>query len=192
MNTENLNELRDRAYQCAIKHGWHEQQYSDEHFLCLVISELMESVEADREGKRSRVAMFKEWQGNSIPLTEETKLRRFKEDFEEFIKGTVEEELSDACIRLLDLAGLRQLELIYTNSLAIMSKMSFTEYIYCLCSFITNPDKSNSKWLDNHISYSLGWIFSWCRAKNIDIAWHIEQKMKYNELRPYMHGGKAY
>lgn len=192
MNTENLNELRDRAYQCAIKHGWHEQQYSDEHFLCLVISELMESVEADREGKRSRVAMFKEWQGNSIPLTEETKLRRFKEDFEEFIKGTVEEELSDACIRLLDLAGLRQLELTYTNSLAIMSKMSFTEYIYCLCSFITNPDKSNSKWLDNHISYSLGWIFSWCRAKNIDIAWHIEQKMKYNELRPYMHGGKAY
>lgn len=192
MNTENLNELRDRAYQCAIKHGWHEQQYSDEHFLCLVISELMESVEADREGKRSRVAMFKEWQGNSIPLTEETKLRRFKEDFEEFIKGTVEEELSDACIRLLDLAGLRQLGLTYTNSLAIMSKMSFTEYIYCLCSFITNPDKSNSKWLDNHISYSLGWIFSWCRAKNIDIAWHIEQKMKYNELRPYMHGGKAY
>lgn len=192
MNTENLNELRDRAYQCAIKHGWHEQQYSDEHFLCLVISELMESVEADREGKRSRVAMFKEWQGNSIPLTEETKLRRFKEDFEEFIKGTVEEELSDACIRLLDLAGLRQLELTYTNSLAIMSKMSFTEYIYCLCSFITNPYKSNSKWLDNHISYSLGWIFSWCRAKNIDIAWHIEQKMKYNELRPYMHGGKAY
>lgn len=192
MNTENLNELRDRAYQCAIKHGWHEQQYSDEHFLCLVISELMESVEADREGKRSLVAMFKEWQGNSIPLTEETKLRRFKEDFEEFIKGTVEEELSDACIRLLDLAGLRQLELTYTNSLAIMSKMSFTEYIYCLCSFITNPDKSNSKWLDNHISYSLGWIFSWCRAKNIDIAWHIEQKMKYNELRPYMHGGKAY
>lgn len=192
MNTENLNELRDRAYQCAIKHGWHEQQYSDYHFLCLVISELMESVEADREGKRSQVAMFKEWQGNSIPLTEETKLRRFKEDFEEFIKGTVEEELSDACIRLLDLAGLRQLELTYTNSLAIMSKMSFTEYIYCLCSFITNPDKSNSKWLDNHISYSLGWIFSWCRAKNIDIAWHIDQKMKYNELRPYMHGGKAY
>lgn len=192
MNTENLNELRDRAYQCAIKHGWHEQQYSDDHFLCLVISELMESVEADREGKRSQVAMFKEWQGNSIPLTEETKLKRFKEDFEEFIKGTVEEELSDACIRLLDLAGLRQLELTYTNSLAIMSKMSFTEYIYCLCSFITNPDKSNSKWLDNHISYSLGWIFSWCRAKNIDIAWHIDQKMKYNELRPYMHGGKAY
>lgn len=192
MNTENLNELRDRVYQCAIKHGWHEQQYSDDHFLCLVISELMESVEADREGKRSQVAMFKEWQGNSIPLTEETKLKRFKEDFEEFIKGTVEEELSDACIRLLDLAGLRQLELTYTNSLAIMSKMSFTEYIYCLCSFITNPDKSNSKWLDNHISYSLGWIFSWCRAKNIDISWHIEQKMKYNELRPYMHGGKAY
>lgn len=192
MTTENLNELKYKAYHCAVAHGWHEEDLSNEHFLCLVISELMESVEADRKGKRSQVAMFKEWQGNSIPLTEDTRLRRFKEDFEEFIKGTVEEELADACIRLLDLAGLRKLELTYTNSLTIMSKMSFTEYIYCLCSFITNPDKSNSKWLDNHISYSLGWIFSWCRAKNIDIAWHIEQKMKYNELRPYMHGGKAY
>lgn len=28
--------------------------------------------------------------------------------------------------------------------------------------------------------------------KDIDIFWYIEQKMKYNELRPFMHGGKAY
>lgn len=192
MSSVNLNELRDKAYQCAVVHGWHEQEYSNEHFLCLVISELMEAIQAERKGKYSEVGKFKEWQGNSIPFSEETRLKRFKEDFEAYIKDSVEDELSDACIRLLDLAGLRQLELTYTNSLAIMSKMSFTEYIYCLCSFITNPDKSNSKWLDNHISYCLGWIFSWCRAKNIDIAWHIEQKMKYNQLRPYMHGGKAY
>lgn len=27
----NLNELRDKAYQCAIAHGWHEENHSDEH-----------------------------------------------------------------------------------------------------------------------------------------------------------------
>ena len=26
----------------------------------------------------------------------------------------------------------------------------------------------------------------------IDLEWHIEHKMKYNELRPYKHGGKKY
>lgn len=45
-----FNRLRDKAYKCAKKHGWHEKALSDEHCLCLVISELMEAVEADREG----------------------------------------------------------------------------------------------------------------------------------------------
>lgn len=40
----NLNELRDRAYKTACKHGWHEEDLSNEHLLCLVISELMEAV----------------------------------------------------------------------------------------------------------------------------------------------------
>lgn len=29
----NLNKLRDKAYQCAVAHGWHEENLSDEHFL---------------------------------------------------------------------------------------------------------------------------------------------------------------
>lgn len=191
----NLNELRDRAYRCAVAHGWHEENLSNEHFLCLVISELMEAVEADRKGIKSQAVRFNkdmDYLIHEFKLYGEKYDKAYIEIFNRYIKDSVEDELSDACIRLLDLAGLRQLELTYTNSLAIMSKMSFTEYIYCLCSFITNPDKSNSKWLDNHISYCLGWIFSWCRAKNIDIAWYIEQKMKYNELRPYKHGDKSY
>ena len=47
-----LNELRDKAYRTACGHGFHDQELSNEHFLCLVISELMEAVEADRRGKR--------------------------------------------------------------------------------------------------------------------------------------------
>ena len=26
----NLNKLRDKAYQCAVAHGWHEENLSDE------------------------------------------------------------------------------------------------------------------------------------------------------------------
>ena len=78
----NLNELRNQAYRNAVAHGWHEENLSNEHFLCLVISELMEAVEADRKGKHAKVEMFKEWQGNIIPLTEETRTRGFIEDFD--------------------------------------------------------------------------------------------------------------
>lgn len=59
----NLNKLRDKAYQCAVAHGWHEENLSDEHFLCLVISELMEAVEADRKGKMRKLQCSKNGKG---------------------------------------------------------------------------------------------------------------------------------
>ena len=187
---KNLNDLRDKAYQCAVVHGWHEHEYSNEHFLCLVISELMEAVEADRNGKRAQIGMFKEWQGNSISLTEETRQRRFKEDFEAFIKGSVEEELADACIRLLDLAGLRGYDLDsfdYEGSdTEDYSDMTFTESMFRICVYVTDNFYGDEPFI------LLNEIFAFCRDRNIDIFWYIEQKMKYNELRQYKHGGKAY
>ena len=59
---KDLNELRDKAYQCAVEHGWHEEKLSNEHFLCLVISELMEAVEADRKDNHAN----KEYYENRI------------------------------------------------------------------------------------------------------------------------------
>lgn len=193
----NLNELRDKAYQCAVKHGWHDEYLSDEHFLCLVISELMEAVEADRKGKRAQVGMFKEWQGNSIPLSEETRQRRFKEDFEAYIKGSVEEELADACIRLLDLAGLRNVDLgeVDVDELKCSEGFfdwTFTESIYSIVSDMTNQGYIETHSFESHLRVSLMVVMSFCVKKNIDIFWHIEQKMRYNELRPYKHGGKSY
>lgn len=185
-----LNNLRDKAYQCAVTHGWHEENLSDEHFLCLVISELMEAVEADRKGKHAKVAMFKEWQGNSVPLTEETRIRRFMEDFEAFIKGTVEEELADTCIRLLDLAGLRGYDLDrldYEGSdTEDYSEMNFTESMYRICVYVTDG------FYNEYYDTLLNEIFAFCKDRSIDIFWFINQKMKYNELRPYKHGDKSY
>lgn len=190
----NLNKLRDKAYQCAVAHGWHEENLSNEHFLCLVISELMEAMEADRKGRHADTKKFNQkmdYYIHEMKLYGENYDKAYRDTFEYCLKDSVEEELADVCIRLLDLAGLRNCELLYMDSLYI-EEISFTEFSYMFCSFITNPDKSQKDWLKLHISCSLGRIFSWCRAKNIDIAWHIEQKIKYNELRPYKHGGLVY
>lgn len=45
MSKIDFNALRDRAYKCACEHGFHNTELINEHFLCLVISELMEAVE---------------------------------------------------------------------------------------------------------------------------------------------------
>lgn len=179
-----LNNLRDRAYKNAVAHGWHEENLSNEHFLCLVISELMEAVEADRKGDYAGDGM-KELFEADLASGED-----FNNLFESHLKGTVEEELADACIRLFDLAGLRGTDITYIDCLYVPTKILFTEYIYVLCSVISNPDKAG--WLLKHIEYCLGFIFSWCKDKKIDIMWYIEQKMRYNEQRPYKHGNKKY
>lgn len=51
MNNINLNALCDRAYKIACEHGFHDNELSNEHCLCLVISDLMEAVEADRKNR---------------------------------------------------------------------------------------------------------------------------------------------
>ncbi len=191
---KDLNGLRDKAYRCAVAHGWHDQEYSDQHFLCLVISELMEAVQADRKNKHSDVKSFNHTIENALReehLSGNDYDVHFATSFEVYIKDRIEDEFADACIRLLDLAGLRKSNLSPTDKMNIFD-VPFTEFMYCLCAYITNPDKSHSNWLSEHISYSLSWLFSWCRYKGIDLAWHIEQKMKYNELRAYRHGDKQY
>lgn len=181
----NLNELRNKAYHCAVAHGWHEENLSDEHFLCLVISELMEAVEADRIGKYANKERF-DYYMSLKERSDDEFIYAFKYD----IKDSVEDELADSCIRLLDLAGLRGYDLDsfdYEGSdTEDYSNMSFTESMFRICVYITD------NFYKAELFVLLNEIFDFCHDRNIDIFWHIEQKMKYNELRSYKHGNKAY
>lgn len=181
----NLNKLRDKAYQCAVAHGWHEENLSDEHFLCLVISELMEAVEADRKGMHANRANF-EYYMKQRKRDDGEFMYAFKQD----IKDSVEDELADACIRMLDLAGLRGYDLDsfdYEGSdTEDYSDMTFTESMFRICVYVTDNFYRDEPFI------LLNEIFAFCRDRDIDIFWHIKQKMKYNELRPYKHGDKNY
>lgn len=188
----NLNELRDKAYQCAVVHGWHEKDLSDEHFLCLVISELMEAVEADRIKKYANKDQFSYYMSMRERSDDE-----FYRAFSFGIKDSVEEELADACIRLLDLAGLRNVDLgeVTLDELKCSEGFfdwTFTESIYSIVSDMTNQGYIETHSFESHLRVSLMVVMSFCVKKNIDIFWHIDQKMKYNELRSYKHGGKTY
>lgn len=174
----NLNELRDEAYKTAIEHGWHEKEYSREHWLCLVISELMEAVEADRKGLHADRKGYETWTGTS----EENY------PYMTYIKDSVEDELADACIRLLDFAGLTNYELEdpdYEDNLTEdYSDLSFTESMYRICIYITD------NYYKYHISCILEEIFAFCKDRGIDILWFIKVKMEYNKSREYKHGKK--
>lgn len=188
----NLNKLRDEAYQNAVEHGWHDEDLSTEHFLCLVISELMEAVQAERKGKHADRIQF----DNYMSLRERSE-EEFKYAFTHGIKDSVEDELADACIRLLDLAGLRNVDLgeVDVDELKCSEGFfdwTFTESIYSIVSDITDKDYIETHSLESYMRVSLREIMSFCVKKGIDISWHIEQKMKYNRTRPRMHGNNKF
>lgn len=66
------------------------------------------------------------------------------------------------------------------------SQLSFTEAIY---SIFIKPivDYQCLSTIINDMIFS---IFALAKHLDIDLLWHIEQKMRYNELRPKLNGKK--
>lgn len=187
-----INEMKDRAYDIACKHGWYEQKRTDIHELMLVVSELGEAVNADRNGKYANRERFenvlKEFH---VP---------FSYAFNQCIKDTVEDELADAAIRILSLAGLNSADLeeepfseegleklvkAANNGLTISDnpeKITFPEELSMVFLGIMEVLQKGASMGDVLLN-----IYVIAYRRGIDLKWHIEQKMKYNEERPYKH-----
>ncbi len=201
MSKIDLNALRDRAYKTACEHMFHDKELSNEHCLMLVITELSEAVEADRKGRRANVDRFKKkittsriCRGLDPDITKE---RGYEAVYNETIKGSIEEELADAVIRLLDLAGLRGIDLNLAmkdlnNNIDDMSEAckdeTFTESIYAISTLPARYDGLYD--FPTTVNDMLMSVFGLARHLDIDLFWHIEKKMQYNELREKMHGKK--
>lgn len=178
-----LNKLKDEAYATAEGHGWHDNDYSDSHFLMLIVTEIAEAIQADRAGRHSDIKNFKEF-------TEAYDSTVFTYAFDGFIKGSVEDELADVVIRCLDLAGHRNINLdgLICMQYIVGKSKTFTENCYAVVKDIVNCRYT----LGDCLNYAIRQIFRIAEIYDIDLEWHIRQKMKYNTMRPYLHGGKRY
>lgn len=177
-----LNEFRDKAYQCAKIHGWHDATYSKGHWLCLVISELMEAVEADRNNNYGLLIKFK----NIIKRLDcEIGSAVWISQFENHIKDTVQDEMADACIRLFDIAGLYQVDLdeydYESADTNFYDNCTMTESMFLITDNIT------SCFMPSKVPCILNEIFAFCKSRSFDIIQFIELKMAYNETRLYKH-----
>lgn len=183
MKDINLNLLRDKAYEIAKNNGFHEEEVSEKHCLVLVISELIEALEAYRKGNclyenedkyMDVQSKINDCYNNSV----------VKECFEKYIKDTFEDELADTVIRLLDLAGYKDFDVVLEclKTIDVRNK-SIPEHIFTMISKL-----SSDFYLSYRIDYCIKYIFELSEEMGIDILWHIDVKMAYNELREYKHG----
>jgi NTP pyrophosphatase (non-canonical NTP hydrolase) len=121
-----LNELRDKAFAYAERQGFHENQINFGERLMLVVSELSEALEADREGKRAPKGLTGETEYGKTITTELSGIipeSLSPGTYAGEIRGTVEEEIADAIIRLCDIAGIYGIDLDWH----VKAKMAYNE-----------------------------------------------------------------
>lgn len=187
-----INKLRDEAYKCACEHGFHDTEHFDSHWLALIMSEVGEALNADRKNKHAKSKEFIRWQTDLRSPNDD---RYYIGDFDYFIKDSVEDELADIAIRILDLAGLRGYdcsEYFDTSVMTLRSpeKDGFSWFCYRLFSIFTNSEETCNTTDEILNSAALDLAF-YCKQMDIDLHAYIVWKMKYNELRPKLNG-KAY
>lgn len=191
---EDANEYIKRAYECAKTHGFHEQKLSVEHCFMLIITEIAEAVEADRKGRYA--SLPQDISGTIFDhRVFHNNNKHFKENFEEYVKDSVADELADVCIRIYDTCGAFGVEPIVTDlydfdNVDMFKKGSFCERCYHLVS-IFSLRESESAPLSFVLGMALMFVRYICDKMHIDIVRHIEWKMMYNELRP-LRNGKNY
>ena len=176
-NEEKFKNLARRVYKNACEHGFHDKRLSAGHHLCMIMTEVAEAVEADRRGHRANVKAFTELQRRGTGFTG---------DFGIFIKSSLEDEFADICIRIFDFAYERYGEdMMWLNfdTIRICKGWSFTETAHYFLFRILGTSTIR-------LSAAILFMYEWAKILDIDLDWHIEMKMKYNESRTMKHGKK--
>lgn len=187
---EKLDSLTTRAFDTACSHGFHDVERSNAHFMMLVLSEIGEMVEADRKSRRVKL------HGDALDNT--LRFNDFVPTFEHLVKDTMEDELADVVIRLLDFCGKRGISLFMGNDgivdmqdkfVEMFGDMSVCEQCFYLSRVVTSiGDDAPAQNLPSLVACAISFCFEFATFHKIDLLWHIEKKMAYNETRAKMHG----
>lgn len=193
----NFNKLRDLAHNNAVSKGfWDAPTPSVEHFLMLIITELSEVVEADRKNRvldKDKELEFKNYD-NLYKDSKEWTNHGYINLYDRYIKGSIQEEVADVVIRILDLAGGLGVDIgkiphsyVELHRERIQS-YSVTQNMFFLCQNMCLLSNTNNK--EAHIRNTIAEIIAFSETNEIDLIWHIEAKMRYNKTRSVLHNKK--
>lgn len=199
IEAKQINEWVKKAYDNAVKHGWHKEEKSNAHWLMMVCTEVAEAVQADRKGNYMD-DLDKE--GIKTVLANDHDGSLFNKYYSDTIEGKVESELADICIRVFDLMGVCDIVakdgfITFDNEVKYAKQHSFTENAIVITKTIASCNTTASRSENKEMLFVLyasvlASVFEWAEALGIDLIKHINLKMRYNESREYHHGNKLY
>lgn len=189
-NAETLNRYAKDFHERAVAKGFWDEPRSVGHCLMLAYGELHEAIEADRLGKWARL------DHDTIDTLQRIEGAPYAREFLRLVKDTVEDEIADAVIRLLDLLGwmiesgtpLVGLDNVrgefgntappkdLTDALLRVVCSSVLPLSFCsILEAVLDPIKS---------------LEQLCDHLGINLMTHIDLKLKHNATRPALHGKK--
>ena len=189
LTSEQLNALRKEIYSNAVAHGFHDEKLTVEHFLGLVLSEIGEAINADRNPNAPTVTEATLEQAQLL-ADQSIGHVAFVEFFKSNIKGSVIEELADVAIRILDLAGM--LGITFQDDLEVDDLVFNTTFPDRLFDFALSLDSLDLEFTDeDDFLECLEEITSIAmRFTNLNLWKVVGLKMIYNNTRPMLNGKK--
>jgi len=180
MTTEELNQLKTEAHNTAVEHGFYDTLHSKQHYMMLIITEVAEAVQADRLNNHADMDAY----------NKHLNQRGTETAFTDYIKGTVEDEIADITIRILDYAGYRDIPLVVHHiEKGGMRNVEFTdvaiEIVQDLCTVQYRYKLSELKRL---LSTVIAEVEYWAQSMGFDLWQFVRLKMDYNKTRPTRHG----
>ncbi|QBQ40314.1 nucleoside triphosphate pyrophosphohydrolase family protein [Sphingobacterium psychroaquaticum] len=110
-----LNQLARRIFEDNQKKGFWDKELNIGEALMLITSELGEALEADRKGRHVKFEEFEQALERAGYCLEEFGVdhhyRLVSQIFLDLVKDTFEDEITDAMIRLFDLAGAMEIDI---------------------------------------------------------------------------------
>lgn len=166
MTIEKIKALAKEIHEGNVKRGFWDNERSLSEVLMLIRTEMSEAVEADRKGRNANTEKYKKL---------EKKDRFSTVFFSQIIKDTVEDELADVVIRILDssVAGLFDEKHFISSLEYYKHNMGFInrwyESLIDFAEFWNYHFPFSGEFNPDDLSDSLVQVLGFCEQANIDI-----------------------
>ena len=205
-----LNEFAEEVHQNAIAHGWWGEEYTDAAVIALIHAEISEAFEEWRAGRPMVWHQCLVEDGLCVCEMEDCAHLIAKNDCAMNRQSDKPEgiavELIDVVLRIFDAAAAWEVTLpqwvLYPSDgyvkemlVDVVRPLTIPELVCRLHQYVddihhTRMLGSDMDQLEAVIFYPLSLVFTWLRGHGLDPEALLQEKHRYNQTRPYKHGGK--